>query len=173
MPGAFQFAGAADPILVNWQPSGSGSTFKVYAFRKNDEVYATIQMPHRHKEGSNLHFHIHWTPKDRGTAEASNLVGWKVDHSITNVNGTFGASNTVDLSDACDGTDDKHQLTTCVEVDGAGLNISHIILLKIYRSDTGADDTWSGNTAAQSPVLLEFDIHYQIDDRGSQEETTK
>ena len=173
VPGAFQFVGSGDPTLSNWQPGGSGTTFKVYKFQKNDAVYASTQMPHSYKEGTDLYFHIHWTPCDRGNEEDGNLVGWKVDYSIANVDGTFVSSSTADLSDACSGTDDQHEISASVQVSGTGLKISHIIMLKIYRSDTGADDTWVGSTAAQSPAILEFDIHFQINSYGSRQETVK
>jgi hypothetical protein len=173
VPGAFQFIGASDPTIVDWQPGGSGTTFKVYAFQKTNEAFAVCQMPHKYKEGSDLYFHLHWTPKDRGNEENGNLVGWKVDYSIANVGAAFGASSTADFSDACSGTDDLHEIASSVQVSGSGLTISHMILLRIYRTDTGADDTWVGTTTAQSPVLLEFDIHYQIDSLGSNSETSK
>ena len=173
VPGAFTFQGGSDPTLVDWQPGGAGATFQVYAFGKGNEVFATTQMPHEYKEGSDLMFHIHWTPKDRGVAEGSVKVGWKVDYSISNIDGTFGASATADFSDTCSGTDHKHELTDSVLVSGTGLTVSHIVMLRIYRSDTGADDTWVGTTAAQSPALLEFDIHYLKNSIGSDIETSK
>jgi len=172
-PGAFQFSGSGDPTLINWQPGGAGATFKIYAFSKNDNVFAVVQMPHKYKEGTDLEFHIHWTPHNRGIAESGNAVGWKVDYSISNINGTFPASSTADLSDLTTGTDDKHEITSSVVVSGTGLTISHVIMLRIYRSDTGADDTWSGVTAAQSPALLEMDIHFEIDTMGSRQNIVK
>ena len=173
VPGAFQFAGAADPALEDWQPTGAGSTFKVYKFKKNDEVFASIQVPHAYKEGTDVYFHIHWTPCDRGAAESGNLVGWKVDYSWANIDGTFPVSATVDLSHACEGTDDEHELVVEVLVDGTGKTISSMLILKIYRSDTGADDTWAGTTNAQSPALLEFDFHYLINTVGSRQSLVK
>ena len=167
VPGAFQFAGSADPSLVNWQPGGSGREFKVYAFIKNDVVYASCQMPHSYKEGSDFYFHIHWTPKDRGNEESGNYVGWKVDYSISDIDEVFPSSSTVSLSSVCSGVDHQHEVSTDFLISGSSFKISNIILLAIYRSDTGTDDTWVGTTAAQSPALLEFDIHFQIDDRGS------
>lgn len=173
VPGSFQRAGSSDPTLSDWQPGGSGTTFKVYKFSKNDEVFASVQMPHGYKEGTDLQFHIHWTPCDRGNEEIGNAVGWKVDHSIANVNGTFPSSSTVDLSDTVTGTDDKHEITSSVTVSGTGLTISHMIVLRIYRSDTGTDDTWVGNTAATSPAILEFDIHFEKNTGGSRTEFAK
>ena len=173
VPGAFSFAGAADPSLIDWQPGGTGATFKVYAFRKNDEVFASCQMPHSYKEGSDIYPHIHWTPHSRGTAEDGASVGWKVDYSIANIGDAFPASTTLDLSDTVSGADDKHEIISSTAITGTGLKISHIIMLRIYRSDTGTDDTWAGTTADQSPVLLEFDIHFEIDTAGSRTELVK
>jgi hypothetical protein len=172
-PGIFTFIGASDPTISDYQPTGSGATFKLYAFQVNNEVFATVQMPHRFKQSTSLWFHIHWTPRDRGNEESGNTVGWKVDYSIANINGTFPASGTVDLSDACTGTDDLHEIASSVEVSGSGLTISHMILLRIYRTDTGADDTWVGTTVAQSPAILEFDIHFEMDSLGSNNQTSK
>ena len=172
VPGAFSFPGSADPGLYDWQPTGSGITFKVYKFNKNDYVTASCQMPHTYKEGSDLYFHIHWTPADRGTAEGTANVGWKVDYSIANIGDTFPAGSTSLHTDACQSTNDQHLLASGEVVDGSGLTISHVITLRIYREDDGANDTWSG-TNSQAPGLLEFDIHYQIDDRGSINESTK
>ena len=175
VPGSFQFPGGADPTLQNWQPGGSGTIFPVYKFKKDDYVTATCQIPHNYKEGSDVYFHIHWTPCDRGNEETTALVGWKVDYSWANADGTFGASATVNLSDACQSTDHHHLWTPDVLVSGTGKTMSSIVMLKIYRSDPapGTDDTWAGTTDAQSPAILEFDIHYEINSIGSQTTTSK
>jgi len=172
VPSSFDYAGVADPTLYDYQPTGSGIVFKVYKFDKDDVGYATVQMPHGYKEGSALRPHIHWTPCNRGTTEGTAKVGWKVDYTFANISSNFIAGQTVDLQDACHGVNDKHEITNSVSVSGTGLTISHMILLRIYRSDTGTDDTWAG-TGAQAPALLEFDIHYQKDMIGSRQELVK
>lgn len=173
VPGAFQFVGVGDPTLVDWQPGGSGTTFKVYKFQLNNAAYFTVQVSHRYKQGTDLEAHLHWTPADRGNEESGNLVGWKIDYSWANVNGVFAPSATVDLSDACTGTDDYHEIASSVAIVGTSKNISSMLVCKVYRSDTGADDTWVGTTAAQSPALLEVDFHFEIDTAGSRQEFVK
>jgi len=173
VPGAFTFPGAADPVLDSWQPGGSGTTFMVYVFAKNDYVNATCQIPHTYKQGSDLKPHIHWTPRNRGVSENGNNVGWKVDYSIANPDGTFGPSITVDLQDTCNGVNHRHEITRSGIISGTGIQISSILQLKIYRSDTGADDTWAGTIASQLPALLEFDIHFEINELGSEQELIK
>ena len=173
--GIFSFAGTADPTLSNWQPAASGTTFKVYKFKKNDVVYFSCQIPHTYKEGTDINVHVHWTPCDRGNEESGAYVGWKLDYSWANINGAaFGASATIDMSDTCTGTDDYHEVSAgLTSLDGTGMTISSMLVCSLYRSDTGTDDTWAGTLAAQSPALLQFDLHHEIDAAGSRIEWVK
>lgn len=165
VPGAFQFAGASDPSLKSWQPGGAGATYKVYAFQSGNEVFFTVQMPHAYIVGTPLYFHVHWTPADRGVAEDTKTVAWKVDYSIADFGKVFPASTTLDLTDTCDGVDDKHLNTGSVIIAAPGITgISAMLVCRLYRD---AGDTWVGVTVAQSPVLLEVDIHYRLDAPGS------
>ncbi len=167
VPGAFKFAGAADPSLQNWQPGGSGATLKVYKFKNNDEAFVSCQIPHSYAQGENIRVHVHWSPCDRGNEESGSYVGWKADITWANISGVFASTTTYDLSDMCTGTDDYHEITADVEMSGAGKSISSMLMCRIYRSDTGADDTWVGTLNAQSPALLEMDFHFPKDAYGS------
>ncbi len=172
--GVWVFAGSADPTLSPWQPGGSGTTFQVYKFKKDDCAYiVNKQMPHRYKEGSDMYVHLHWSPGDRGNEESAKKVGWKIDLSIADIHSAFPASTTYDLSDTCTGTDDYHEITASATISGTGLSVSHCMVAKIYRSDTGTDDTWVSTNAAESPILLSCDIHYQVDTMGSRQQLTK
>jgi len=169
VPGAFRFSGTADPSIQDWQPGGSGATFKVYKFNSSDQVFATIQMPHCWKLDTDLYPHIHWTPCDEGVANSGNTVAWKIDYSWGNIDGVFPSSSTIDLTDTCTGTDDYHEIKLGTPISGSGKTLSSILMLRIYR-DTG--DNWTG-TGANAPTLLEFDFHYQIDTVGSRQELVK
>jgi len=171
VPGAFEFAGNSDPTLQTWQPGGSGTQFQIYKFVEGDEVFFTCQLPHSYKEGTDIGAHLHWTPADRGTDEGTAVVAWKLDYSWANIDGTFGASATVDLSDACQSTDDDHLNTPEVAISGTDKTISSILVCRLWRDLTG--DTWVGTTAAQSPAILEFDFHFEIDTVGSRQTTVK
>jgi hypothetical protein len=174
VPGAFKFAGTSDPSLQDWQPGGSGATLKIYKFAKDDQAFFSCQMPHTYKLGTNLMAHVHWTPADRGNEENGKYVGWKIDCTFVDIHGTFPSTTTLDLSSVCSGIDDYHELTPSVSLDGSGITgVSAMIMGRIYRSDTGTDDTWVGTSNAQSPGLLELDFHYQIDTLGSRQEKVK
>ena len=172
--GLFKFAGSADPTWRSWQPSGTGVAYRVLKFDKNDEIFFSCQLPHMYKEGTDLRAHVHWTPCDRGNEEDGSYVGWKLDYSWANINGDpFPASATIDMSDTCSGVDDYHEVSAgATHLDGTGKKISSMIMCRLYRSDTGADDTWSGTTS-QAPACLQFDFHFEVDTMGSLGEWVK
>jgi len=170
VPGAFQFAGSGDPTLSSWQPGGGGTTFKVYKFKTYDEVFFTCQLPHTYKEGTDLEAHVHWTPGDRGIAESGKTVNWALDYTWTNVNGVFDVSSNIAIPDTCSGTSDQHEIASSVTITGTSKNISSMLVCRLYRD---AGDTWVGTTSGESPALLEFDLHYEIDTLGSRQEIVK
>jgi hypothetical protein len=171
VPNVFDVPGLTDPDIISYQPTGSGATFKVYAFAKGDEGFFTIQLPHSYKHGSNLKAHVHWTPGTRGIAENGNVVQWRLDYSFAPISGSFPASQTLDLSDACDGTNHKHQMTSEVVISGVGLTISSQMWGRIYRWNN-VSDTWAG-TGANLPIFIEIDIHYEMDTCGSRDSALK
>lgn len=174
-PAGFDRAGVADPSLVSYTPTGSSIATFLYEFQVNDIAYFTVQLPHNYKTGEDIKVHVHWTPGLRGNEENGATVGWKVDYTWANINGTFGAIQTADLSDACDGTDDKHQMTPDVTIDGhtAAKGISSMLICNIKRTDTGDDDTWAGTASGSLPMILEIDFHYPIDTLGSRDWASK
>ena len=171
-PGAFDRPGVSDPDITAYDVNGGGVSTYLYQFDVNDIASFTVQLPHSYKVGSDIAVHIHWTPADKGVAENGHTVGWKIDYSWANINGNFGTMLTADLSDACDGTNHKHQMTPEVTIDGhtAAKGISSMLLCNVKRTDTGTDDTWAD---AQGPLLLEIDFHFQIDTIGSREQSVK
>jgi hypothetical protein len=168
-PAGFDRAGVADPSLVSYTPTGSAIATYLYEFQKDDIAYFTVQLPHTYKTGQDIKVHVHWTPGLRGNEESGKYVGWKVDYTWANINGTFGAMGTADLSDVCDGTDDKHQMTPEVTITGSGKGISSMLICNIKRTDTGTDDTWTGTASGALPMILEIDFHFPIDTVGSRD----
>ena len=165
VPGATKQAGSNDPFTSTWQPGGSGASYFVYTFNNSDELFFTAQMPHGYVIGTELEAHVHWTPRGRGVTEDTKTVAWKLDVSIVVENGAMPPSTTLDLTDICDGVNDKHLRTPSAMLDPPSSDgISALIIGRVYR-DTG--DSWAGNIAAQAPALLEVDFHHQTDDVGS------
>lgn len=171
-PMAGKLAGSSDATLRGFQAGGSGVTFQLYHFEKNNEMFFITQLPHTYKEGTDISVHIHWTPNAQGVTESGNTVGWKIDYSICGIDEAFAASAQLDLSDACNGVNYEHNMTPAATIDGTGLKISDVIVFRVIRTDTGADDTWTG-TVANTPALLAVDFHHEIDTMGSRTVSAK
>lgn len=172
-PGSFDRPGASDPAIEPYQPGGSGTTTYLYEFAKNDIVSFAVQLPHSYKTGSDIYVHLHWTPGPNGATESGNYVGWKIDYTWANINGTFSPMATADLSDPCTGTDHLHEMTTDVAITGTNKSISSMLLCNLKRTDTGTDDTWSGSASGSLPMILEVDFHFEKDTIGSRLRTSK
>jgi len=173
VPGSFDRPGVTDPTIIAYDVNGGGVSTYLWQFQKNAIASFSIQVPHNYKSGSNIYVHIHWTPGPNGSAENGATVGWKIDYSWANINGNFGTMLTADLSDACDGTNHKHQMTPDVSITGTDKGISSMLICNVKRTDTGTDDTWAGTASGSLPLLLEIDFHYEIDTVGSRQRTAK
>jgi hypothetical protein len=173
--GSFSRPGGSDPAIVMYYPASGGLGTGLFEFAINDWVSFVCQLPHKYKTGTDVKVHLHWTPGPNGVAENGHTVGWKVDYSWANVDGSFTAMATANLSDTCDGVDDKNLMTPEVTVDGhtASKHISSMLICNLRRSDTGTDDTWVGTVAGALPMILEVDFHFQIDTIGSRQSGVK
>jgi hypothetical protein len=172
-PGSFDRPGTSDPAIVTYNVNAGGVNTYLWEFAKNNIASFTVQMPHSYKEGTDIYVHIHWTPGSRGNEENGATVGWKIEYSWANLNANFPTMLVLDLSDACDGTDHKHQMTPEVSISGVGKTISSMLICNIKRTDTGSDDTWASGASGQLPLLLEIDIHFEMDTTGSKDKGAK
>lgn len=171
--GGFEISGTSDPSQVDWQPGGSGPNLRLWEFAKDDQIFCSAQMPHGYKAGTNLQLHVHWTPGKYGVAQRGNKVGWKIDITAAHYGSVFPACTTVDLQHAvaADCANDQHLITPSTTFTvPSGFAESSMLIMRVYRSDTGTDDTWSETLSGRLPMLLEIDIHHQIDKIGSNNE---
>jgi hypothetical protein len=162
--------GFTDPDWEQFQDDGATST-GVYAlaFSKtvDQEVFFSIQVPHTWILGTNLNPHVHWSPSDTDTGS----VTWKLEYTIANINGTFGNTATLSVTDAADGTALKHQYADLGDIDmssyTAATDVSIMLMCRLYRDVSDGDDY--DNDA----FLLEVDFHFQSDSLGSLQEMSK
>ena len=155
------------PSYAQFADDGSGSTgVYTYMFEPTDlnQVFFTIQMPHTYKEGTDLVPHVHWAPQSTNGGNCE----WKMEYTIANIGTVFGDTATVTMLDAADGTINKHQVTTGATIDGSGMDISHMLVCRLYRDGGEGDDTFTGDAA-----FLEFDVHFEINTMGSRRELFK
>jgi len=141
----------------------------LFAAAGTELVYALAQMPHSWKEGSTISPHIHWTK----TTSASGDVAWSLRYQIIGIgdvgSGTWSDADTVTTSAITDNdTAWEHLLTPFTDIAMTDQTLSTCILFEISRL---GDD--SGDTYAADARMLEFDVHYQIDSLGSEQEFIK
>jgi len=127
------------------------------------------QLPHTYVENSDLMPHIHWTK----TTSAANDVYWQLEVAKAPIGGvissfTTTASSTVVAGTPDTNTADKHLITAFPAIDGTGLGISDMLIMKLSRIGGHADDTYGADAR-----MLEFDIHVKSWPTGSIKEYSR
>ena len=126
------------------------------------------QLPHHGKAESNLHPHIHW---EQDSAIIPNfLLAWR----ITN-NGVAPGAWTFSIIDNHKFTyvsGSIIQISEFDEISMVGSTISCILEFKLWN-DTANTSTEFVGAVAKAVLFKEFDIHYEIDSLGSDDEYVK
>jgi len=143
--------------------------FQVLGFENqaaNDEqVFFMCQIPHGYKYGTDLHFHVHWTPETDDSA----VVRWGLEYEWVNINGTFsGSTKTVYGNETINGNAGKHILTNLESITNGGHTLSSMLMCRLFRNSSSATDTFD-----DFAYLLEADFHYEMDQMGSRSEYVK
>lgn len=136
-----------------------------YMFPNNDTteiLYFQVQMPHQRKINSDVNPHIHYKQK------TNQKPVFKLDYKWFNLGDTVPSTWKTYVMDASvfNWIDSStHQLAIgSTMLDGSTYGISSMMLCKLYRDDavvTGDVPAW------------QFDIHYEIDSIGSNQEYIK
>lgn len=156
---------------VNLRTGSTPPTFAafingIFGFRfnsgANDELHGAFEMQHDYSEGSDLDFHIHWSPT---TTNTGNII-WGVEYTYAAIGNVFPASITVSQTIKAPGIANKHMLHDIVTIPGYGLKIGSITAYRVFRS--GTTDTFTGNA-----FLHSVGVHYEVNTLGSRTELTK
>ena len=132
-----------------------------YAFddNKSEEIFVSIHISHTWKPGTNLYPHIHWSP---GSSTASGTtVRWCIEYSIAKGYGAgvFPSTTTIALESTTDGTAYNHYIVEATDGQAFdGVEVDSILMMRIYRDGTHANDTFSGDAFG-----LFVDVHFQED----------
>jgi hypothetical protein len=141
-----------------------------------EQLFFAVQLPHAWAPGTDLEAHIHWSPAVSGGA--NQFVKWGLEYTWQNIDGTFG--NTTIITSNASGaatattsgdstlTADKHYVTKIGTISGSGKLISSMLICRIFRNSSHADDD-----LAQAAFAFEIDFHHQIDTMGSRQEYIK
>lgn len=133
-----------------------------------DNIIAGVaQMPHAWHAGTEIRPHIHLLFPTAATANTK----WRLDYDVasvhgnfTNAYGTFTQQTAITVANP--NSAKKHVIASFAPIDMTGFTESCVVMWKITRlasSDAQDDDTGAC-------ALLEFDIHYQINKRGTADE---
>ena len=149
--------------VPTWDPTNGLQEFAI-----GDELFAQVQLPHAWKVGTVLKPHMHWCKITSGP----NLVRWQLDYKWAKIGEVMDAAFTTiadETPDVSDGdTAYQHALTALPDITpAADVQISDMLICRISRVAS------AGASYGTRAVLFEFDIHYQLDSRGSIEEYVK
>lgn len=150
-------SGATQPTLQNFR-----NGIYLYAFVPDvmQECFASAHIDHDYEIESDLYPHFHWT------TDTTNIgtVRWGYEYTWAqrfddSGNVVFGPTNTIYVETAADGTPYKHYVSQPAEgsgIDGTGMNVDTLLLIRIFRDATHANDTYP------DPVYgITFDLHYR------------
>ena len=127
-----------------------------------ETIYAVWQLPHAWAETTTVRPHAHLLYRN---AAAGNSV-WTFSYKIANVNGDFQANYTdVTVTHTGPASTTQHVLVSFGDIDMTGYRDSCVILWKLARIGGNGSDTFGYDIG-----LIEADLHWQSDGRGSAQE---
>lgn len=172
-PASKGLTGATNPpTFAQWADDGSGSP-GVYALYFSDQSVAgneeqfwvQAQSPHSRVLNSDVCPHIHWTLEDTTSCNAR----FCVESLFAPIGIAWPATTTTVCADCASGGDRLHHLCDLGALSTSSDTISSMFSQRVYRNSSHANDTCTGKDA----VVFEYDIHYEMDTRGSRSEDTK
>jgi len=172
---AIKLGGVNDPNFTKLLDNGSGSTgVYAYLFDKSaeEEVFFAVQIPHKWKQGTSIHPHVHWIPTVNGGVGTK--VSWGLEYGFAEIGNVFGNTSIIYGNTSVPNEDpvaNKHYLTELGVISMSGVrSVSSMLFCRLFRDagGVGGTDDYDADVA-----LAEFDFHYQIDSPGSRNEYTK
>ena len=147
-----------------------GIQFDADARHVEEQLNFIVQFPHAWKEGTSVHPHIHWI---QTTADHPN---WLISYRVYNNDEAPGswtfATATTGVFTWSSGS--LAQISSFPAITMTGKTLSCIMDVKLWRDVANGSGEFTGAESSPVAVLLkEFDIHYEIDSFGSNEEFVK
>jgi len=124
-----------------------------------DEIHASLEVLHDYKEGTDIHFHLHWYPTNATVAN----VKWQFRYSWFNPGTIPPAGQTASVVVATSGVAWQEQ-TSAIVLSGTGMKMGSRLVYTLFRDAQDAQDTYAFNAA-----VSDMGIHYEIDTMGSRE----
>lgn len=128
-----------------------------FAAGQNTEACAYFHIDHDYALGTALYPHVHWAI----TTTATGTIRWGVEYTIAKGHGqaAFGATTTVYVEQAADGTAYKHfvaEVSDANAIPGTGIEPDTLILCRFFRDGAHPNDTLNADA-----FVFCVDMHYQ------------
>jgi hypothetical protein len=162
---------SASAFKKNVGGTSQGVFLWMFSASEEQELYFTVQLPHGYKVGSNIYPHVHWTTAT-GTPSGTNVV-WGLEYSIVAIGSNFPTTSTLTAHSVIpsigtpSGTG-QHLITSLGSISGTNLDISTVLICRVYRATADVNDTFSNEVG-----ILGIDFHIEKDTQGSRTEFTK
>jgi len=134
-------------------------SIKAYNFPAGQmtEAFASFHIDHDYKPGTALYPHIHWAP----SSAATGTTRWGVEYTYAKGHGqmAFGATTTIYVEQAADGTAYKHyvaEVSDANAVPGTNIETDGILLCRFFRDGAHVNDTLEDDV-----FVFCVDLHYQ------------
>ncbi|NDP26893.1 MAG: hypothetical protein GZ087_05625 [Flavobacterium sp.] len=114
--------------------SSQGVFLWMFSASTEQEVYFTVQLPHKYKVGTNLLPHVHWTTAT-GIPTGTNVV-WGLEYTVIAIGGAFPTTSTLTANSVIGsigtptGTG-QHLITSLGSINGSGIDISTILICRL------------------------------------------
>ena len=167
----FPAQGINPPGLVSDPDVETSTGLLLFDAASTEMIAGVAQLPHTWNEASTIRPHVHW----QKTTSAAGDVLWQIDYEVVN-NGDVAPmayGEQLQAASVASGTPDNDTanellITPLGDVAMTSKTLSCIVFWKLSRIGGDAADTYGADAR-----LLEFDIHYEIDSFGSDDEFTK
>ena len=138
-----------------------------FARSGNETIVGIGQFGHDYALGTDIEAHFHWEQTAAGTPKFQLDYKWydngEAIPAFTAIT-TDSAANVFTYTSGTIG-----QMCDFPTIDGSSIGgVSSMFIWKLTRLDTASGDTYTADV-----TLTEFDVHYQIDAFGSNDEYTK
>ena len=162
--------GITDPTFATFLGGVRAYSFSDQAQAVNEqEVFFSAQLPHSYKEGTDIFSHVHWSP----STTAAGTVRWGLEYTWQiygdGANVVFASPTIIYAELSTNSTAHEHLLAEFPAIDGAGKTISSILICRLFRNSSHANDTYNGDSA----FALEHDFHFEKNTDGSRTLLTK
>lgn len=143
--------------------TGAGTDIFTYGFDTNEEADGILEVPHSYKEGSDFHFHIHWSGND--APSGTDYVRWELTYFISASGETIPPVTVQEVETAYD--TQYERVNSDITIDGTDISMGDQFCFKLKRISS------VGSPYSALALIQTVGIHFEEDTIGSRQITTK